>query len=164
MKIEFNHAGIGKMIPFIIPMHWSGNRKYSGQTGYNKMYPDHALKLSNDDDFKELLSGTPLSYVYAQGYIPLYAVYDFEKEEYGYVFDNRYVEQDENGVLNLNLFEMKVMNESDEKIKINQKTGEPIDLEQKRKLNDIKHNLQERAIINVNQKQFNKNAFNIETE
>ena len=164
MKIEFNHAGIGKMIPFIIPMHWSGNREYSGQTGYNKMYPDHALKLSNDDDFKELLSGTPLSYVYAQGYIPLYAVYDFEKEEYGYVFDNRYVEQDENGVLNLNLFEMKVMNESDEKIEINQKTGEPIDPKQKRKLNDIKHNLQERAIINVNQKQFNKNAFNIETE
>ena len=91
-------------------------------------------------------------------------MYDFDRKEYGYVFDNRYVEQDENGVLNLNLFEMKVMNESDEKIEIDQTTGEPIDLEQRRKLNDIKHNLQERAIINVNQKQFNKNAFNIETE
>lgn len=173
MKIEFNHAGIGKMIPFLIPMHWSGNTTDSGETGYNKMYPEHALKLSGDTvvneitnltDLDELKRGIPLSYVYAQTYIPLYAVYDFDRKEYGYVFDNRYVEQDENGVLNLNLFEMKVMNESDEKIEIDQTTGEPIDPEQRRKLNDIKHNLQERAIINVNQKQFNKNAFNIETE
>ena len=150
MKIEFNHAGIGKTIPFIIPMHWSGNREYSGQTGYNKMYPEHALKLSNDDDFKELLSGTPLSYVYAQGYIPLYAVYDFEKEEYGYVFDSRYVEQDSGGTINLNLFEMKIANEK------TTPTSEELD--------DIKRNLQERAIVNINKKQFNKNAFNIETE
>jgi len=164
MKIEFNHAGIGKMIPFIIPMHWSGNREYSGQTGYNKMYPHHALKLSSNTDLQELLSGTPLSYVYAQGYIPLYAVYDFEKEEYGYVFDSRYVEQDSSGTINLNLFEMKIANESDERIEINQTTGEPKDPEQRRKLNDIKHNLQERAIININENQFNKNAFNIETE
>ena len=150
MKIEFNHAGIGKMIPFLIPMHWTGNTTNSGETGYNKMYPEHALKLSNDDDFRELLSGTPLSYTYAQSYIPLYAVYDFEKKEYGYVFDSRYVEQDSGGTLNLNLFEMKIANEK--------KT--PTEKE----LKDIKRNLQERAIINVNEKQFNKNAFNIETE
>ena len=150
MKIEFNHAGIGKMIPFIIPMHWSGNREYSGQTGYNKMYPHHSLKLSDDTDFKELLGGTPLSYVYAQGYIPLYAVYDFEKEEYGYVFDSRYVEQDSGGTINLNLFEMKIANEK------TAPTSEELD--------DIKRNLQERAIISINKKQFNKNAFNIETE
>jgi len=150
MKIEFNHAGIGKMIPFLIPMHWTGNTTNSGETGYNKMYPEHALKLSNDDDFRELLSGTPLSYTYAQTYIPLYAVYDFEKKEYGYVFDSRYVEQDSGGTLNLNLFEMKIANEK--------KT--PTEKE----LKDIKRNLQERAIINVNEKQFNKNAFNIETE
>ena len=150
MKIEFNHAGIGKMIPFLIPMHWTGNTTNSGETGYNKMYPEHALKLSNDDDFRELLSGTPLSYTYAQSYIPLYAVYDFEKKEYGYVFDSRYVEQDSGGTLNLNLFEMKIANEK--------KT--PTEKE----LNDIKRNLQERAIININENQFNKNAFNIETE
>ena len=44
MKIEFNHAGIGKMIPFIIPMHWSGNTTDSGETGYNKMYP-HGMRI-----------------------------------------------------------------------------------------------------------------------
>jgi hypothetical protein len=158
MKIEFNHAGIGKMIPFIIPMHWSGNTTDSGKTGYNKMYPEHALMMSSTsansitelNDLDELKKGIPLSYVYAQGYIPLYAVYDFEKEEYGYVFDSRYVEQDSSGTINLNLFEMKIANE-----KTTPTTKE---------LDDIKRNLQERAIINVNQKQFNKNAFNIETE
>jgi len=158
MKIEFNHAGIGKMIPFIIPMHWSGNTTDSGKTGYNKMYPEHALMMSSTsansitelNDLDELKKGIPLSYVYAQGYIPLYAVYDFEKEEYGYVFDSRYVEQDSSGTINLNLFEMKIANE-----KTTPTTKE---------LDDIKRNLQERAIISINEKQFNKNAFNIETE
>jgi hypothetical protein len=158
MKIEFNHAGIGKMIPFLIPMHWSGNTTDSGKTGYNKMYPEHALMMSSTsansitglNDLEELKKGIPLSYTYAQTYIPLYAVYDFEKKEYGYVFDSRYVEQDSGGTLNLNLFEMKIANE--------EKT--PTEKE----LKDIKRNLQERAIINVNEKQFNKNAFNILTE
>jgi hypothetical protein len=165
MKIEFNHAGIGKMIPFIIPMHWSGNTTDSGKTGYNKMYPEHALMMSSTsansitelNDLDELKKGIPLSYAYAQEYIPLYAVYDFEKEEYGYVFDSRYVEQDSGGTINLNLFEMKIMNESDEVIDEDTEEG-------KKKLNDIKRNLQERAIININENQFNKNAFNIETE
>lgn len=150
MKIEFNHAGIGKMIPFLIPMHWTGKTTNSGETNYNKMYPDHALKLSNDNDFMELLSGTPLSYTYAQTYIPLYAVYDFEKKEYGYVFDSRYVGQDSGGTLNINLFEMKIANEKKEPTQ--------------KELNDIKLNMQERAIININEKQFNKHAFNNDVE
>ena len=77
-------------------------------------------------------------------------MYDFEKKEYGYVFDSRYVEQDSGGTLNLNLLEMKIANAK--------KT--PTEKE----LKDIKRNLQERAIININENQFNKNAFNIETE
>lgn len=158
MKIEFNHAGIGKMIPFLIPMHWSGNTTDSGKTGYNKMYPEHALMMSSTsansitglNDLEELKKGIPLSYTYAQTYIPLYAVYDFEKKEYGYVFDSRYVEQDSGGTLNLNLFEMKIANENK--------------IPTEKELKDINRNLQERAIINVNENQFNKNAFNIETE
>ena len=150
MKIEFNHAGLGKMIPFLIPMHWSGNTTDSGEIAYNKMYPHHALKLSNEDDFRELLSGTPISYTYAQTYIPLYAVYDFDEKQYGFVFDDRYAEQDSGGTLNLNLFEMKI---ADEK-------KEPTEKE----LNDIKFNMQERAIININEKQFNKHAFNNDVE
>jgi hypothetical protein len=155
MKIEFNHAGIGKTIPFIIPMHWSGNT--SGGTAYNKMYPERPLSLTSLEDEGELKRGIPLSYVYAQTYIPLYAVYDFNRKEYGYVFDDRYVTQDDDGVINLNLFELKVMNESDEEIDLDKEEG-------KKLLNDIKLNRPRRAIINVNEKQFNKKSFNYEVE
>ena len=158
MKIEFNHAGIGKTIPFLIPMHWSGNTTDSGGTAYNKMYPEHALNFTSTsvnsitgiDDLEELKQGIPLSYVYAQTYIPLYAVYDFDRKEYGYVFDDRYVKQDENGVLNLNLFEMKIMNESQH----------PTEEE----LVNIRRNQQIRAIVNVNRRQFDIRAFNYEVE
>jgi hypothetical protein len=158
MKIEFNHAGIGKTIPFLIPMHWSGNTTDSGGTAYNKMYPEHALNFTSTsvnsitgiDDLEELKQGIPLSYVYAQTYIPLYAVYDFDRKEYGYVFDDRYVKQDENGILNLNLFEMKIMNESQH----------PTEEE----LVNIRRNQQIRAIVNVNRRQFDIRAFNYEVE
>ena len=98
--------------------------------------------------FKE---GFPLSYVYAQTYIPLYAVYDFDRKEYGYVFDSRYAVEDENGTLNLNLFEMKIKDES--QIKPSEQD-----------LKDIKTNKQIKAVINVNTDQFDKKAFNYETE
>jgi hypothetical protein len=110
------------------------------------MYPEYYLKLKNTDDLKELKAGIPLSYTYAQTYIPLYAVYDFRKREYGYVFDSRYVDAND-GVVNLNLFEMKIMDESH--------SGWD---------NNIMYNRQERAIINVNTKQFNKESFNYEVE
>lgn len=150
MKIEFNHASIGKTIPFVIPMHWGGNTTNSNDLNYNKMYPERPLKLSSNDDLKELKEGFPLSYTYAQTYIPLYAVYDFEHKEYGYVFDNRYVTQDRNGVINLNLFEMKIKNEKET----------PTQAE----LINIKLNRQKKAIININEEQFNKDSFNTEQE
>jgi hypothetical protein len=146
MKVEFNHAGIGKIIPFLIPMHWGEKQG----TKSNKMCPVSALTLNTTDDINELKGGIPLSYVYAQTYIPLYAVYDFKNKEYGYVFDSRYVEVDCNGVLNLNLFEMKVMNE------------EEAPTEQQ--LMDIKLNRQQRAIINVNENQFDRRHFKYKME
>lgn len=101
MKVEFNHAGIGKTIPFIVPMDWT-----SGSTAN----PTSALTFDSDD-LTKLKEGIPLERVYAQSYIPLYAVYDFKNKEYAYVFDNRYVSMD-NGIVNLNLFEMKIMEET----------------------------------------------------
>lgn len=103
MKIEFNHAGIGKTIPFIVPMKWSE------KDANKEVKPVSALTL-NDDDVTELKKGIPLSWVYAQSYIPLYAVYDFKNQEYGYVFDKRYVTNN-NGIINLNLFEIKIKND-----------------------------------------------------
>ena len=100
MKVEFNHAGIGKTIPFIVPMKW---------TGTTEMHPDRTYTLADVEKLKE---GIPLSWVYAQSYIPLYAVYDFKNKEYAYVFDERYVRMDENNNINLNLFEIKIMNDT----------------------------------------------------
>jgi hypothetical protein len=143
-------------------MHWSGNTTDIDGEKYNKMYPEHALKLSgqtelneitNLTDLDELKRGFQLSYVYAQTYIPLYAVYDFEHKEYGYVFDSRYVTQDCNGVINLNLFEMKIQNESEETL-----------ADDDQRLIDIKTNRQIKAIVNINEKQFNKRYFNDERE
>lgn len=105
MKVEFNHAGVGRTIPFVIPMKWSG-------TG-NTVYPTEKLTLSGED-LADLKQGFPLAYIYAQTYIPLYAVYDYQEKEYVYVFDSRYVDVNENGVAYLNLFEMKIRNENDE--------------------------------------------------
>ena len=109
MKIEFNHAGIGKTIPFIVPMKWSSGCSENAISG--EVYPCTALTLSAED-VTELKKGVPLSWVYAQSYIPLYAVYDFKNKEYGYVFDKRYV-MESNGVIDLNLFEIKIKNDED---------------------------------------------------
>ena len=104
MKVEFNHAGVGKTIPFTIPMHWSGNTDtpISGE-----VRPVSALTVVSD----EMKKGYPLSYVYAQSYIPLYAVYDFKNKEYAYIFDDRYVKVTEDGIAKINLFEVKVKND-----------------------------------------------------
>lgn len=135
MKVEFNHAGIGKTIPFIIPMKWNDNvDKNSNKT------PISALTLSGDD-LVLLKQGVKLEDVYAQTYIPLYAVYDFKNKEYAYVFDSRYASQNKDDVIVLNLFELKINDEQ---------TG----TEEDRK--DITYHKQKTAIIDVNLKQFNK--------
>lgn len=137
MKVEFNHAGIGKSIPFVIPMKWEDVE--SGETR-----PVSALKMSVKDELDEMKSGFTLSYTYAQSYIPLYAVYDFENKEYGYVFDSRYVTQptvnDDEAVINLNLFEMKIANED----------KAPTDREKQL----ITRKQKIKAIINQNERQF----------
>ena len=89
MKVDFYHAGVGRIIPFTIPMYWDGmnGNTYpkSGETT-----PISALTLSNNNDLQIMKQGCPLSFVQAQSYIPLYCVYDFINKEYAYVFDDRY--------------------------------------------------------------------------
>jgi hypothetical protein len=136
MRVEFNHAGIGRTIPFIVPMKWTSATTESD----NEVYPVSALTLSGDD-LDELKDGYPLTYVYAQTYIPLYAVYDFINKRYVYVFDDRYVTKDGDNVI-LNLFELKVKNENTAS-------------EEERK--QVRNGNIERANINVNTKQFSDN-------
>ena len=105
MKVEFNHAGYGKTIPFIIPMKWSEPNGNSGDK-----FPVSALTLENSDELKK---GIKIEDSNAQSYIPLYAVYDFKHKEYAYVFDDRYISVDENENLIFNLFEIKFANDTD---------------------------------------------------
>lgn len=149
MKVDFNHAGIGRTIPFIIPMRWKDGEN-------NEKLPDRRLSLSNfqytdpgtgeklPSSLEVLKEGYPLSYIYAQTYIPLYAVYDFKNKKYVYVFDNRYVYGDDiiGSKIILNLFELKV---KDEKTATAETRAQ------------VRNNNIDRANINVNTKQFNDN-------
>ena len=104
MKVEFNHAGIGKTIPFLVPMKWAKDKSTSI---YN---PTDRYKLTEEG----LKDGYSLDFVYAQSYIPLYAVYDFKNKEYAYCFDSRYVSIDKGtNTASLNLFELKIRDDSE---------------------------------------------------
>jgi hypothetical protein len=140
MKVEFNHAGVGRTIPFIVPMKWQA--KENGNQ--NELFPTEKLSLSRND-IESLKRGYPLSFVYAQTYIPLYAVYDFKNKEYAYVFDDRYATVDENNKLVLNLFELKVATEE---------YADDDDQELNRDRADVRNNNIRRAVIDVG-KQFN---------
>lgn len=103
MKVDFNHAGIGSTIPFIKPMEWKENVN-------GNLTPTVPLDF-NKNKCGKLKEGILLEQKYAQDYIPLYAVYDFKNKEYAYVFDKRYVTV-EDGIASLNLFELKLKDES----------------------------------------------------
>lgn len=107
MTVEFNHAGVGLSLPFIKPMSWSWKKVGDNE----ELTPQAPLGLNSD----ELKDGVLLEQKYAQDYIPMYGVYDFKNKEYAYVFDNRYVDvNEEEGVANLNLFELKIKDESND--------------------------------------------------
>lgn len=112
MKVEFNHAGIGTTIPFIKPMSWTNG-------GSSKIwFPNKELSPFNKNDRTEMMNGIELEKKNAQDYIPLYAVYDFKNKEYVYVFDKRYVTVND-GVASINLFELKLRDESNDSTYLN---------------------------------------------
>ena len=108
MKVEFNHAGIGTTIPFIKPMSWTEDN--SSKT----WFPNKELSVGS----AEMMKGVELEKKNAQDYIPLYAVYDFKNKEYVYVFDKRYVTVND-GVASINLFELKLRDESNDSTSLN---------------------------------------------
>ena len=156
MKVEFNHAGVGRTIPFIIPMKWSSATTKTYKNNKVNIYnPDERLRLSATTDVEEMKSGYTLSHVYAQTYIPLYAVYDFRNKEYAYVFDERYIEpprkkdkQGRRGRVILNMFELKIADES---------STTPSDAETERE--NVTMGRTTKALININTLQFDKIHF-----
>lgn len=103
LKVDFNHAGVGQTIPFLVPMRWSSSE--SGDfTPVRRVNP-----WDDNDDLDYLYSGYPLNFINLQLYIPIYGVYDFKEKEFAYLFDPKYVEYDsDTGTVTVNLFELKV--------------------------------------------------------
>ena len=92
--------------------------KRLGYDGLDDKFPKEELSLLNDNDRKEMMKGIEREKKNAQDYIPLYAVYDFKNKEYVYVFDKRYVTVND-GVASINLFELKLRDESNDSTYLN---------------------------------------------
>lgn len=112
MKVEFNHAGIGKTIPMVLPMEWENG------------VPKRILKLSykdkeNKSDLVKIKEGIPLDRLNQEMYIPFECKYDRLNRKYVYypkvgTFDTDWTPID-GGTLEFNLFELKIKDESEEK-------------------------------------------------
>lgn len=104
MKVEFNHAGIGKTIPMVLPMKWKNGK------------PTGLLKLSSDEDLKAIKEGIPLGKLNQEMYIPFECKYDRLNRKYVYypkagTFDTDWTPIN-GGTLEFNLFELKIKDES----------------------------------------------------
>jgi hypothetical protein len=106
LKIDFYHAGVGRVFPFIMPM-----------TTVDK-YIYRPLFLSNDGDVEELKKGVPMSDLNRQMFIPVNLIYNDENKRYVYYLPDNYREnsitETDNNIMEFNLFEVKIKNESNE--------------------------------------------------
>lgn len=106
LKIEFNHAGIGKSIQFSLP------RKEDG-----KLY-----RLKSSNDVSEMKLGFNMQDIYKQTYIPINVVYDDNENRYVYYLPSDLREQNyltsdskiqlDDNIMVFNLFETKFANEA----------------------------------------------------
>ena len=107
MKVEFNHAGIGKTIQFMLPRH---------TVTIEEEQHDVPLYVHNEQDVEILRQGFPMQDIYKQIYIPINIVYDEESNKYVYYLPDELRENEElnvdNEIMEFNLFEVKFANES----------------------------------------------------
>ncbi len=104
LRVDFYHAGIGKSFPFCLPM------KYEENSIPTPLY------LDNDDDVNLLKKGVSVKEAARQMYIPIRLKYDIDNKKYVYYLPDNYRENErtfvENNVMEFNLFELKIRNES----------------------------------------------------
>lgn len=105
LKVEFNHAGIGKTIPFMLPRITRENNEIGTP-----------LYVHNNEDLNTLRNGFRMVDMYNQVYIPIRLIYDDKENRYVYFLPDELRENDELGVPNevmeFNLFEVKFANEA----------------------------------------------------
>ena len=101
LKVEFNHAGIGKTIQFALP---------------RKSTESDPLYLFNANDVEMLKSGFTMSDIYNQTHIPIKIIYDKEADKYVYYLPDGLRENTaldiDNDIMIFNLFEIKFADES----------------------------------------------------
>ena len=104
MKVEFNHAGEGRTINFIMPF------KYDNDGNVEMM--DLSPSGGDLDDFKK---GYPLNELYEHMFIPIKVVYDDDNKRYSYYLPNGLAKNsDREKVMKFNLYELKIKDESED--------------------------------------------------
>jgi hypothetical protein len=100
LKIDFNHAGIGRTIQFMLPR---------GEDGY-------PLYIHKPNDLEKLKQGFTLKDIYKQIYIPINVIYDDKTNRYVYYLPEKLRENDilkvNSDIMEFNLFEVKFKDES----------------------------------------------------
>lgn len=101
LKVEFNHAGEGRTINFILP--------------YKKNDTEYELyNFTNENDLNEFKKGVRLNELYKYMYIPLECVYDEVNKRYCYYMPSGLCKNDDKeSVMRFNLYELKIMDESE---------------------------------------------------
>lgn len=105
MKVEFNHAGIGKTIQFMYPRRIGSDDEVG-----------EPLYMSNPEHLKILKNGFKIEDIYKQTHIPLRVIYDEKDNKYVYYLpeklrQNNFLNVDDE-IMEFNLFETKFANES----------------------------------------------------
>lgn len=106
LRIDFNHAGIGKTIPLIIPRK---NITDDNEVG-------EPLYIHNNKDLEALKEGFKLKDIYKQLYIPIDVIFDDKTNRYVYYLPNELRENTslkvDDDIMEFNLFEVKFKDES----------------------------------------------------
>lgn len=105
MKVDFNHAGIGQTMSFMLP-----RKKVNGDVdGIGEPLYIHK-------DLETLKNGFKLTDIYMQTHIPIRVIYDDKTNRYVYYLPEELRENKElnvdNEIMEFNLFEIKFANES----------------------------------------------------
>lgn len=96
LRVDFCHAGIGKTIPMTLPREINDNNV-------------RVLTIKNDKE--KLLEGITIKDIYKQTFIPVNIVFDDKLNKYVYYLPP-YLNSNEDGVIEFNLFEPKFKDES----------------------------------------------------
>lgn len=118
MKVEFNHAGYGRSVPFMMP--FVDNKKHKGETAAIKTFQEILddfnnkttdKETSNDKDkpygIRQYLKYSYIHFKYRYDKENLRHVYYLDEDTYGKYYNNSWV-YDNDGVLSFNLYEAKI--------------------------------------------------------